>query len=140
MKNNHLALEWQLLQNQSDSYEKYSLLIKLVNFLFFVIILFNELPYIIVLLTMLTLWLLDAIWKTFQSRITTRLIQLEHALSSDKTTELITIEAYQFNRQFLSNRANGLALITEYFSQAIKPSIAFLHFALIVLFSLNQWW
>ncbi len=76
MPTTHLANEWSLLQNQCDSYEKHGLLIKLVAIVLLGTTLLvrpgNE-PAIAAVICVL--WLQDAIWKTFQHRIETRLLQ-----------------------------------------------------------------
>lgn len=126
------ATEWALLQNQFDSYEKFSLVIKLISIVIVALAsMTNHLNQIIVLL-LLVLWLQDAIWKTFQGRTESRLLQLEKLLSND-TAAINGCEAYQFNQQYLSNRPSSLGLITEYCRQAIRPTIAFPYLILLII-------
>ena len=101
-----LSNEWMLLQNQYDSYEKYSLMIKLVAMVVFYFAHISEKIGWIVLILLAIFWLQDAIWKTFQSRIELRLLAVEEALSDkepstqkDGNNNFI---AYQFNTDFLS--------------------------------------
>lgn len=120
--------EWQVLQNQYDSYEKFSLVIKLVA-----IILTAILPligasgfYLFCLLAVL--WLQDGIWKTFQSRIEARLYLVEQQIAVDilpnehQRNEQLPC---QFNQQFLQQRKSGVALMVEYLRQALRPTVAF---------------
>ena len=128
-----LANEWSLLQNQFDSYEKYSLLIKLASVgLLSAAYLSNNLSFFVLLILMI-LWLQDAIWKTFQSRIDTRLVQLESYLSGKHELESIDGKAYQFNSLYLQNRPSSVGLIVEYLHQAIRPTIAFPHVLLLLM-------
>jgi hypothetical protein len=119
--------EWLLLQNQFDSYEKYSLLIKLANTAILCAVYITNRPGIFVVFLLLALWLQDAIWKTFQSRIEARLLKIEACMVSDGDPK-----PYQFNSDFLKNRPGNSALVGEYLRQALRPTVAFPH-ALLVL-------
>tara|TARA_B100001063_G_scaffold19752_1_gene15202 strand:+ start:647 stop:1078 length:432 start_codon:yes stop_codon:yes gene_type:complete len=132
-----LSNEWMLLQNQYDSYEKYSLMIKLVAMVVFYFAHISEKIGWIVLILLAIFWLQDAIWKTFQSRIELRLLAVEEALSDkepstqkDGNNNFI---AYQFNTDFLSKRPSQIGLIKEYFMQALRPTVAFPYCVLIAL-------
>lgn len=125
--NQNLAQEWRLLQNQYDSYEKYSLIIKLVSvMLCAVATLFGsgnaELVFLLVVL-----WIQDAVWKTFQSRIEHRLLAIEAAFRNDNE-----IEALQFNSAFLETRPGAAGLCLEYFSQCVRPTMIFPHVILVI--------
>ncbi len=130
MQKTDLATEWQLLQNQFDSYEKLSLVIKLISisFVFFAYMLASNKVIIIILL--LVLWFQDAIWKTFQSRIEERLLELESALDNSQDSNTTP---YQFNRSFLNKRPSHLGLIKAYIKQSLRPTVAFPYAILIVL-------
>ncbi|OUS15574.1 hypothetical protein A9Q88_10500 [Gammaproteobacteria bacterium 50_400_T64] len=133
MKKPHLAAEWSLLQNQFDSYEKYSLLIKLANITILATAYFTDHFSAFILCLLLILWLQDAIWKTFQSRIDVRLLQLEAYLANEDQLEKPDVKAYQFNSLYLKYRPSSVGLIKEYLSQALRPTIAFPHLLLIVV-------
>lgn len=144
MKTSALSQEWCLLQNQFDSYEKYSLLIKLVSIVlcFFSLLVATELfiNFVFVLTVFAILWLQDAIWKTFQARIEHRLLTIEAAI---KTNEQASQEAksstnaFQFNQSFLETRGSSGSLMTQYLKQALRPTIAFPHLIIIVLLSVR---
>lgn len=119
--------EWSLLQNQFDSYEKYSLLIKLANVAILCAVYIANRPSAFVAFLLLALWLQDAVWKTFQSRIEVRLLQLEAFIRDGGDAK-----PCQFNSEFLRSRPGNSALIGEYFRQALRPTVAFPH-ALLVL-------
>ena len=127
------AIEWSLLQNQFDSYEKYSLLIKLVSVIVLSGSIFFDRAGIIIVGILASLWLQDAIWKTFQSRIEVRLLKLERFLADEQAVAASNEKPYQFNSDYLQHRGSGKDLIKEYLHQAIKPTVAFLHIALLVL-------
>ena len=129
----NLANEWSLLQNQFDNYEKYSLLIKLsaIGLLAVAYLLNNLTDFVFFLL--LILWFQDAIWKTFQSRIETRLLQLEDYLSCEELLENNDAKAYQLNSLYLKNRPSSVGLIKEYLRQAIRPTIAYPHVLLLLM-------
>lgn len=128
LKVQEIEKEWILLQNQFDSYEKYSLLIKLANTgLLCVAYLSNKMS-VFVLFLLLIVWMQDAIWKTFQSRIETRLLQLESCLLTECDEP-----AYQFNSLYQKNRPGVVGLIAEYLRQAIRPTVAFPHVLLVLL-------
>ena len=128
-----LSNEWMLLQNQYDSYEKYSLMIKLVAMVVFYFAHISEKIGWIVLILLAVFWLQDAIWKTFQSRIELRLLAVEEALSGSHKEDINSVVAYQFNTDFLSKRPSQIGLIKEYFMQALRPTVAFPYCVLIAL-------
>lgn len=137
MQQSDLANEWYLLQNQFDSYEKYSLLIKLAAIgLLCTAYFLNNLD-IFILFLLLILWAQDAIWKTFQSRIESRLLQLENYISSEEQISNAEGRAYQFNSLYLLNRPSSIALVKEYLHQAIRPTIAFPHVLLLLMLGFN---
>lgn len=137
MPTNHLANEWSLLQNQCDSYEKYSLLIKLVAIVLLGATLLvrpgNEL---IIAAVIGVLWLQDAIWKTFQHRFESRLLQIEEYLATSQAGGDSEGVAYQLNTNFLTQRQRG-GVLMEYLSQAVRPTVAFPYVALWVLLVLT---
>ncbi len=137
MQTSHLAAEWSLLQKQFDSYEKHSLLIKLFGIGILAAAYFTSHLSIFILCLLLILWLQDAIWKTFQSRIDSRLLQLEAYLSNEHTPQHCDGVAFQFNSLYLQNRPSSLGLIKEYLGQALRPTIAFPHLLLIVMLGFN---
>ncbi len=133
MKTSDLATEWSLLQNQFDSYEKLSLLIKLASIGLFTASLLTEKLTIFIAMVLLVLWIQDAIWKTFQARIDHRLLQIEPYLLDDQRPDNQEGKAFQFNSLYLKNRLGGVGLVVEYGRQAIRPTIAFPHVVLLLM-------
>jgi hypothetical protein len=132
MNKNELMTEWCLLQNQFDSYEKHSLYIKIVSIIVLLSAEISGFIGISLILILIVLWGQDAIWKTFQSRIETRLFQIEKTISTDNHES-----ACQFNSEYNKVSLSGLALIMEYARQSIRPTIAFPHVGLIMIFIVN---
>jgi hypothetical protein len=124
--------EWCLLQNQFDSYEKHSLYIKLISVVVFLTAEISGVISVFILLILMVLWLQDAIWKTFQSRIEPRLLQIEKYIS-EESKEC----AFQFNSEYYKVRLRGLNLASEYVHQSIRPTVAFPHIVLILILSIQ---
>lgn len=133
MQTSDLASEWSLLQNQFDSYEKYSLIIKLFSVFILSVAYFTHHLNSFIFLLLLVLWLQDAIWKTFQSRIGIRLLQLEGYLSGDQSLDRTNGKAYQFNSQYIEARLGVAGLMNEYFRQATRPTVAYPYIVLLFL-------
>lgn len=143
MKLSEFETEWCLLQNQYDSYEKHSLYIKLFSIMVVIVALISNTASVFIALIMLVLWLQDAIWKTFQSRIEPRLLQIEQVVlqlvqcenSESASAELYSKvpAAFQFNSQYNQVRLTGLSLIKEYVSQSVRPTVAFPYMVLILI-------
>lgn len=128
MEKNAFNAEWCLLQNQFDSYEKHSLYIKLLSVIVLLAAEISDAVSIFVVLILVVLWFQDAIWKTFQSRIEPRLLQLEKHIS-EKSEE----SAFQYNSEYQRVRVSGLSLINEYVRQSIRPTVAFPYIVLILV-------
>ncbi len=124
--------EWCLLQNQFDSYEKHSLYIKLLSVIVMLAAQLSGVITVMIVLVLVVLWLQDAVWKTFQSRIEPRLLQVEACISEEST-----VGAFQFNREYQQVRLKGIALIGEYAHQALRPTVAFPHIILILMLSVQ---
>lgn len=127
MENREFNNEWCLLQNQFDSYEKHSLYIKLLSIVVFLAAEISGVASIPIFLVLVVLWFQDAIWKTFQSRIESRLMQVERNIS-----EKSDANAFQFNSDYKKARVGGSSLIDEYFRQSIRPTVAFPHVVLVI--------
>ena len=127
-----LAHEWTTLQNQYDAYERSSLHIKLMAVLVLLVLWVTQTVSLIALSLLCVLWLQDAIWKTFQSRIETRLLRIETTLA-EFTDPSQSQGAYQFNREFEKTRPSTLGLVTEYVKQACRPTVAYPHLVLLLL-------
>ncbi len=128
MEAKEFKTEWCLLQNQFDSFEKHSLYIKLLSIIVLLAAEISDVISIIIVLVLVVLWLQDAIWKTFQSRIEPRLLKIEKYIS-EKSEESV----FQFNSEYHRDRLSGISLIKEYVRQSIRPTVAFPHIVLILI-------
>lgn len=128
-----LQSEWTTLQTQFDSYEKYSLVIKLFSILIYGTLTFALNAGIWSPVIVAILWLQDGIWKTFQNRIGQRLEVIEQAIQqhSQATQEQISPVAMQFNLAWGQSRPSTLGLIGEYTKQSLKPTVAYPYVVLI---------
>ncbi|MCC5451065.1 hypothetical protein LMJ53_04860 [Rheinheimera sp. UJ51] len=133
MKTTEFESEWCLLQQQFDSYEKHSLYIKLLSITVVLVAQLASGVNVFILLLLAVLWLQDAIWKTFQSRIEARLFQVEQAIAAQAEAF-----AFQFNTEYQKGSLTGLSLMQEYARQAIRPTVAFPYIVLILMLSV-QW-
>lgn len=136
MQASDATIEWSLLQNQFDSYEKVSLFIKLFAVGVATASVLNTGNNALVLLILGILWLQDGIWKTFQSRIESRLLQLESFFADEQADSSGKQRPFQFNSEYQSGRGGLASLIGEYLGQAIRPTVAFPHAALLVVCAL----
>ncbi|MGS2719281.1 hypothetical protein [Paraglaciecola aestuariivivens] len=129
MQNTELHTEWTVLQTQYDSYESYSLLIKLISIVLSCLLIYQWQAGLVSVIVLLILWLQDAIWKTFQSRIGLRLEMVEQGLqqASDKPQ----VQGMQFNLTWQQSRPSAFGLVVEYAKQSLKPTVAYPYVALI---------
>ena len=116
--------EWLLLQAQHEHYELATLAIKLLA----VALLAFLHPYALVIPLLAVLWLQDAILKTFQARLGTRLLRLEQDLREGSEAA-----AMQLHTEWLASRPRGAALLREYALSACRPTVAFPYAVLILL-------
>lgn len=135
MTTDYLSLEWQTLQNQFDSYEKYSLIIKLVAIFTTALALGFEFNLLVTVLIVGVFWLQDGIWKTFQGRFETRLLAIEAALAANHNET-----GCQFNQQYQQSANSGLGLITEYLKQSLRPTVMYPYVVLLGLTLSSLWW
>ncbi|MAZ71108.1 hypothetical protein [Porticoccus sp.] len=128
MEKKKYEAEWCLLQNQFESYEKHSLYIKLSSILMLFLSEIFSVSMTSTFLILLVLWLQDAIWKTFQSRIEPRLLKIEKNIR-EKTEG----NEFQFNKEYQLVETSSLSKILEYAKQAIRPTVAFPHIVLMII-------
>ena len=133
MNTEGLAKEWSVLQIQCDTYEKYSLLIKLLSIGLVAVAYFQGMLSVFFSVLLLILWFQDAIWKTFQSRTEARILHLEGLLAMNQPAESEEGRAYQFNSLYAKSRPNTIGLIKEYSRHALRPTVAFPYLVLLLL-------
>ena len=120
--------EWVVLQTQYDAYEKHALYIKLASILICSLLLFHTGLDVLVPFLVLVLWVSEAIWKTFQSRIESRLLTVEKAIQEQQG-----YKAMQYNSAWQEVRPSLFGLIKEYAAHLCKPTVAFPHVVLVLV-------
>jgi len=126
--------QWQTLHNSHESYEHYALIIKLVSIAITLLTYAFSIPLPVSLLLIASLWLQEGIWKTFQSRTSDAIMALEEklALNGSEASDDST-QPYLLYKQWQANRPNSKALITEYVSNSLKPTVIYPYLPLLLV-------
>lgn len=124
-----LGHEWTTLQNNHEQYEKNSLSIKLTATLFGALGLILGLSATLTGLTLLVFWLIEAIFRTSQSRLGSRLLQLEALLRQSPPPQTA---AYQLHSAWQAGRPGMIGLMREYLANAARPTVAFPYALLLI--------
>ena len=90
-KQNALQTEWLALHTSYERSEYFALVIKLVSITLCLTSLLLDLNAIIITYLLLTLWLQEAIWKTFQGRTEQRLLSIEQYLKVNDQSQALQI-------------------------------------------------
>ncbi|PKG81175.1 hypothetical protein CXF85_20705 [Colwellia sp. 75C3] len=128
-----LVEQWQTLHNNHENYESYALIIKLVAVAITLFALAFSVTSIVTLL-LATLWLQEGIWKTYQQRTVNAIIEIEGKLDlneAEQTDE--SMKPYLVYKQFQTNRPAVKALIAEYISNSLKPTVVYPYVPLMFL-------
>jgi hypothetical protein len=126
---NPLTLEWTTLQNNFEQYERSALWVKLVTVALFVVGLLYGMPTEAAIVLMLVLWLQEAITRTSQARLGTRLLHIELMLRRGDDDNG---SACQLHTDFETSRGGAGSLVSEYFHNALRPTVAFPYVVLVV--------
>lgn len=119
--------EWLLQQKRRNDMENLSLLIKLLALICFLWLSRTAPSAYFLAVTTGLFWLLDAIWKAEQARVTLRLLQLEQSMRGENTCI-----GMQFQSMWAANRGGIASLVQEYIKAALKPSVAILYVGLLI--------
>lgn len=125
-----LSREWSTLQNNYEQYEQDGLKIKLVSVMLTTIGLAFNVSAILLAAMVLLLWMQEGIYRTFQSRLGQRILQLESFI---KQGSAAPGNSFQLHSEWLTSRKKGLALLGEYATSACRPTVAFPHAVLGLL-------
>lgn len=120
-----LQHEWLLQQQRRNDMENYSLLTRLIALCSFLWLSRTQPSAVFLASAMLLFWLLEAMWKAEQSRVTKRLLQLEQAIREQDLAA-----AMQFHSLWWQQRSGFVGLIVEYVKAALTPSVAVLYVVL----------
>lgn len=125
-----LQQEWVTLQDNCERYEGASLWIKLLAVVLACAGAGFGLEWWFVGLFVLVLWLQEGIFKTCQSRLVVRLLQLEGLLAQDAPAPGA---AFQLHTDWLARRGGTSGLLMEYAASAARPTVAFPYAVLLVV-------
>ena len=128
-----LLQEWITLQNSVDKSEGLSLVIKLSGVAVCLIGLTLNWNPVITGLLLMVIWLQESIWKTFQGRTEQRLLAIESAWQHSEESS-----ALNFYHHWSASRPGTTQLITQYLSNAIRPTIAFPYLVLLPISFLEK--
>jgi len=127
MEASALEREWMVLQGNIEQHERNALVVKLVAvFLFTAAVLFS-------LAGELTAWLIAILWiqeamlRTFQARIGTRILRIEEMLRGAAG------QAMQLHTDWIANRRGLAGMVFEYAASAIRPTVAFPYAVLLLV-------
>lgn len=122
-----LSREWLALQAQCEDYEKQALRLKIVAVVLFLLgyLVAPDLSVSAILTAML--WLQEGIWKTWQSRLEDRVIQIEAMMNGTPG------QAFQLYTRWKEERPSSFRLIWNYLKNALRPTVAFPYLALLVM-------
>jgi hypothetical protein len=119
--------EWTSQQHSYDRYEALSLGIKVFAVMVFIASTALAFEPLLILALICIVWLLEAIWKTFQSRTEERLLNLEEAWHQGDFTQ-----AMRFYSHWQTQRPGTTKLIAAYVKNALRPTIAYPYALLLV--------
>jgi hypothetical protein len=122
-----LEREWVVLQGNIEQHERNALVVKLVAvFLFTAAVLFS-------LAGDLTAWLIAILWvqeamlRTFQARMGTRILRIEEMLRGAAG------QAMQLHTDWIATRKGLAGMVFEYAASAIRPTVAFPYAVLLLV-------
>ena len=129
-----LVEQWRTLHNNHESYENYALIIKLVATALALFSFIFSVATFISLLLLATLWLQEGIWKTFQQRTASAIMAVEDKLALNEPEQSAeTIKPYLVYTQWQDNRPSAKALIAEYVSNSLKPTVLYPYVPLMIV-------
>ncbi|ORT52415.1 hypothetical protein ST37_01065 (plasmid) [Vibrio sp. qd031] len=132
---NLLLVEWQTLHGQYHDYDKLSQWIKLSATVLFVIMYLMEGHWVITIGLVGLLWLQEAMLKTFQSRIESRLLVVEQMVESESDD---LSSPLQLHSEFSKRRPSFSGLIKDNLKQSLRPTVAIFYLVLISLTVLSM--
>lgn len=112
--------EWQLLQQQYETYERWALVIKLVAVIIALVVAVISLNKGVGAVLVMVLWGQEAIWKTYQARLGDRILVLEASIKNSDATQ-----ACQLHSEWLNQRPGTLGLVLEYAKNGLRPTVAY---------------
>ncbi|TRY33194.1 hypothetical protein [Aliiglaciecola sp. M165] len=130
-----LQKEWEILQQEYAGFEKWSLLIKVFSVVICSTLVFHQKLDFVIFCLCIVLWMLDAIWKTFQARTEQRILVIEQGLA--KQSDVV---AMQFHTHWQQSRPSAAGLIIEYVKSGLSPTVCLPHICVLSVCVLLMWW
>jgi len=128
--NTHLGQEWITLQSNYEQYEYGSWWIKLAAFALCALGAAAGLSSMLISALLAVLWIQESVLRTGQSRLGTRILDLEKMLREGAHPPGA---AFQLHTEWLANRPGVAGLASEYLRNASKPTVAFPYAVLAVI-------
>lgn len=125
-----LAQEWTTLQNNHEAYERSALALKLAATLLTAAAWVYGLDPLALGALVLILWVQEAVLKTWQNRLVTRLVDIEAMFRPGSRGG---DEPFQLHSQWLATRPGLMGLLADYARSALRPTVAFPYAALLLL-------
>jgi hypothetical protein len=134
----HLSQEWQTLQANHEQHERNALLIKLVCVALCIGGLAAHVSAGWLALVVALLWVQESIVKTYQSRLSDRLLKVEAMLLAPAAHTPAPIHAaMQLHSEWMVNRPGTLSLIASYAVSACRPTVAFPYVPLLMAIAIK---
>ena len=127
---NSLEREWEIIHRDHERYEQFALMIKLVTVLVVLACWVFAVDAVLTIIFIAVLWLQEGIWKTYQARLGARLLWIEQRLRAAGSKDGAP---YQLYSTWSAQPKNLLTTLTEYFANAIRPTVAYPYVVLIAL-------
>ena len=125
-----LSQEWKILQNNYEEYEKSALLIKLSGIMLYTIGRMLAPNAFLLSAIVFLLWIQESVFRTYQSRLGTRILRIEELLRQPVPIEG---NAFQLHSEWLAKRKGFAVLMSEYAANAARPTVAFPYLALLLM-------
>jgi len=122
-----LPVEWAVLQNNIEQYERSGLLIKLAAVALFIGALVFALSEVLTGALILILWVQEAVLRTFQSRLVKRILKIEEMLRQAGGA------AFQLHSDWMASRRGAPGMLVEYAAAALRPTVAFPYVVLLLI-------
>jgi hypothetical protein len=122
-----LQQEWLLLQGQHESYELWALIVKLAAV---ALLACSAASGAALEVLLLSLWVMEAVLKTFQSRLGERLLRIETLL---RRTDDGGAAPMQLHSEWQAGHPGTVGLLGAYARAACRPTVAFPYPLLIAL-------
>ncbi len=129
-----LLKQWQTLHICHENYEQYALIIKLFAIACTVVAISLSVSLLLSLFLLSIVWLQEAIWKTYQSRLAQAIMLIEEKMTCNDAEDNDKLEQpYLLYTQWQLKRPSNKQLIKEYIVNSIKPTVIYPYLPLILI-------